>query len=181
MLAVAFQASLAISGAMKNLLVIACMMALVAAPAPLLASEECDFDQAYLASKLLDLAARHRGGTVDARERHVVWQLLDGGSVVVAHGGCVDLGTSIRLTFAPGRRPATREAIGRLLAVVSQYWAPRDAKHIAAVLAAGKFEARVGGDGTVEFEADRDPDSPFAFGFTVTLSATNVAVFWQEA
>lgn len=166
---------------MKNLLLIATLMALVAAPARLLAGEECDFDQAHLARYLVDLAARNPGGMVDAKEGRVTWRLRDGGSVAVGHGGCVDLGTSIQLAFASARRPPTREAIRRLLAAVATYWSPRDAMQVAAVLAAGKFKARIGGDGTVEFEADRDPDSPFPFGFTVTLSAGEAAVSWQEA
>ncbi|MGH8078523.1 MAG: hypothetical protein ACREPE_14535 [Lysobacter sp.] len=134
-----------------------------------------------MAKATTDLARRHAGATVRAEEHSVSWRLDAGDVVTVGHGGCVDLGTRVGIAFAPRPRPATAEAIRRLLGATARYWSRSDANAIAAVLMQRTFMTRVREDGTIEYESIPDPTSRFAFGFTITVSADEVVVFWTEA
>lgn len=141
--------------------------------------DDCTFDQAYLAQARDALARRHPGGTVDADG--VSWRLDSGDVVTVGHGGCVDLGTTIRISFAPGSRPTTEQAVSRLLAVTARYWSAEDARRIAATLSQRKFVTRVFEHGAIEYQSTRDEQSRFTFGFTLTVSADEVSVSWTDA
>ncbi|MGO4775182.1 hypothetical protein AB4084_06650, partial [Lysobacter sp. 2RAB21] len=59
------------------------------------AASDCDFNQAYLAKRLQQAAARHGGAKLDPAERTATWRLRNGETVQVTHGGCVDLGTRV--------------------------------------------------------------------------------------
>ena len=166
---------------MKITASVVCILALTASSGSLLANAGCAFDQAYLARSLEDLAARNPGGLVNLGSNEVSWRLPNGQVVSVGHGGCVDLGTTVKLTFPGNAEPTTKEAVRLLLAAVSRYWSRQDSQNIASILANRKFKAHINAGGVVEIEADQDPDSPFFFGFTITLSGKEAAVSWQEA
>ena len=154
---------------------------LVPAANPALAADadDCTFDQAYLAQARAELARRHPGGRVDADG--VSWRLDTGDVVTVGHGGCVDLGTVVRIAFAPGSRRTTEQAIDRLLAATARYWSAEDARHIAATLSQRKFVTRVLDHGAIEYESTRDETSRFAFGFILSVSADAASVSWTDA
>ncbi|HEY0505540.1 MAG TPA: hypothetical protein VGD42_18800 [Lysobacter sp.] len=148
---------------------------------PVLAADgdECTFDQAYLAEARTELAGRHPGGRIDADG--VSWRLDSGDVVTVGHGGCVDLGTVVRIAFAPGSSRTTEEAIDRLLTATARYWSAEDARHLAATLSQGKFVTRVLDHGAIEYQSTRDETSRFTFGFTLTVSADVASVSWTDA
>lgn len=145
--------------------------------APALASEDCDFDQAYLAKRIEQIVAHVPGGSSDKNGR-ATWRLPSGEIVRVAYGGCVDLGVSIEVANARGVKLSTREAVERLLHVASMFWSERDSLDIAAVLADGGFSTTPKQEGGWLFEAP--PNEEFPFGFTLEISDSKASIAWQS-
>ena len=165
---------------MKRIAIATLLIALLALPALTSVKDECDFDQAYLADYLEEVSARNPGGTVNLADREITWYPGNGSVVVVGHGGCVDLGTSIKQYYPRSSRPSTEQAISDLLKAVSKYWSSQISKDIAGILAKQMYTKNILADGTVEIEAAPRPDSSFPFGFTIVVSDTDAAIGWQE-
>lgn len=141
---------------------------------------DCDFDQAYLAQRMQQVAARH-GGRLDAGGT-AVWALRNGETITVASGGCVHYGTTVSLIYAPGAPTPSREvAIERLLAAVSKYWQPGAARRLQAALRAGAFETRVLDDGNTEQVGALDPGAGFSFEYRLILGKREARIGWEEA
>ena len=153
---------------------------LLAFPGFISAEDDCDFDQTYLANYLTAVSARNPGGTVNLHEQKITWYPDDGAVVVVSHGGCVDLGTSIKQYYPPTSRPATEQAISDLLKVVSKYWSSQVSGDIAVILAKQMYTRNILADGTVEFEVAPGQASAFPFGFTIMVSNKDATIGWQE-
>lgn len=140
--------------------------------------EDCSFDQAGIASDLEAIAARNPGGRMDLADRRVEWTLASGDRVRVARGGCYDLGVTISITFAAGHRPPKAIALERLLATVSTYWSARDAKAIAAELAAQGLQLESLANGDQQLEASSS--AAFFQGFTILMSGDEISVSWMS-
>lgn len=141
---------------------------------------DCDFDQAYLAQRMQQVAARH-GGRLDAGG-NAVWALRNGETITVASGGCVHYGTTVSLIYAPGAPTPSREiAIERLLAAVSKYWRPDAARRLQAALRAGAYETRTLDDGSTEQVGALDPGAGFSFEYRLLLGEREVRIGWEEA
>lgn len=145
------------------------------------AASDCDFNQAYLAKRLQQAAARHGGAKLDSAERTATWRLRNGETVQVTHGGCVDLGTRVSLTYAKGAPAPTREAaIKRVLATVETYWTAADAQRLRAAIAHGGLREAEPRPGVIEISGALDPGG-FSFEFHIERSASGVSISWQEA
>lgn len=141
---------------------------------------DCDFDQAYLAKRMQQVAARH-GGRLDA-SGNAVWMLSNGETVIVASGGCVHYGTTVSLIYAPGSAAPSREvAIERLLAAISKYWQPGAARRLQAALRAGVYETRTLDDGSAEQIGALDPGAGFSFEYRLILGEREARIGWEEA
>lgn len=165
---------------MKLIYIAPLLMTLLAFPGFISAEEECDFDQAYLANYLIEVSARNPGGTVNLQEQEITWYPDDGAVVVVSHGGCFDLGTSIKQYYPPTSKPATEQAISDLLEVVSKYWSSQTSEDIAVILAKQMYTRDVLADGTVVFEVTPGQASAFPFGITIVVSNKDATIGWQE-
>lgn len=146
------------------------------ASVPALASEDCDFDQAYLAKRMEQIAARVPGGSAEGGR--ATWRLPSGEIVRVAYGGCVDLGASVEVTNARGVKLSTREATERLLHVVSRFWSERDSRNIAAAFAGGRFSTTRKEEGGWLVEAPANEEFPF--GVTLEISDSKASVAWRS-
>lgn len=142
---------------------------------------DCDFDQAHLAQRLRQAAARHGGAKLDPLEKTATWSLPGGETVQVGHGGCVDLGTSVKWVYAKGRPAPTREvAVKRAIEAVATYWSATDARRIEAAYRRGNLQERPVRPGVIELSGPLDPDG-FSFEFHIEQSDQGVTVSWQEA
>jgi len=140
----------------------------------------CDFDQAYFAKRMQQVAARH-GGRLDATGA-AIWKLRNGETVTVASGGCVHYGTTVSLVYAPGASEPSREvAIERLLAAVSKYWQPGAARRLQAALRAGGYETQTLEDGNVELVGKLDPGQEFSFEYRLIIGKREARISWEEA
>lgn len=164
----------------RKLSILCTLLALSASPLLYAGGDDCTFDQNYQIKRVAEMAARHPGGRMSADRRMVSWRSADGSVLSVAHGGCADLGTTIRLSYPSGRRPDNRVALRRLFAAVSAYWSPADAKDMVAAFASGAFTARAQGRELVELELVRSEDSPFPLGLTVSITPMELAVTWTQ-
>lgn len=162
---------------MSRIIGMALLASLGWASTPALAGEDCDFDQAYLAKRIEQIAARVPGGSVD-KDGRATWRLPSGEIVRVAYGGCVDLGTSIEVANVRNARLSTREATERLLHVVSRFWSEGDSRDIAAALADGRFSTTSKQEGGWLFEVPSNNEFPF--GFTLEISGSKASVAWQS-
>jgi hypothetical protein len=154
------------------------LVASLSMPMAALANDECDFDQAYLASKMKQVAVRVPGASL-SDDGVASWRSSSGARIHVAHGGCVHIGTRVEIEFAPSEKPAIRGAVIRLLEAVSTYWSPMDSRRIASALARRDIVAR--------YEEERElwlfetrADDAFPFGLMVTVSDSAASVNWQE-
>ncbi|MEH6416292.1 hypothetical protein [Pseudomonas sp. CGJS7] len=142
---------------------------------------ECDFDQAYLAKRLQQAASRNGGARLDAADKTATWRLRNGETVQVTHGGCVDLGTTVRLIYAKGRPAPSREAaVERIIGIAERYWSAADARRIEAAYRRGKPRERQIDPGKIELSGALDPVG-FSFEFYILLSGSEVELSWQEA
>lgn len=155
----------------------------VAADSRLVADKpvECDFDQAYLAQRLQQAASRHGGAKLDAIEKTATWTLANGETVQLAYGGCIDLGTRVRLIHAKGRPAPTREiAVKRLIDTVARYWTAADARRIEVAYRRGHLQEREIRSGVTEISGPLDADG-FSFEFRIEQSDGEISVSWQDA
>ncbi len=165
---------------MKQIYIATFLTTLLVFPGFSSTGDECDFDQAYLANHLMEVSARNPGGNVNLADREITWYQDNGAVIVVGHGGCFDLGTSIKQCYPPPSRPSTEQAISDLLKAVSKYWSSRDSKELAEILAKQKYTKKILEDGTVEIEATPEPGSPFPFGFAIVVTDKDATISWQE-
>ena len=165
---------------MKNIYIAMFLTTLLSFPGFSSVEDECDFDQAYLANYLIEVSARNPGGTVNIADREISWHSDNGAVIVVSHGGCFDLGTSIKQQYPPTFKPSTEQAISDLLRAVSKYWSSKVSKDIAVILATPMYTRNILSDGTVEIEATPGPGSPFPFGFTIVVTDKDATIGWQE-
>ncbi|ALN78337.1 hypothetical protein [Lysobacter antibioticus] len=141
---------------------------------------DCDFDQAYFAKRMQQIAARH-GGRLDATGT-AIWKLRNGETITVASGGCVHYGTTVSLVYAPGASAPSREvAIDRLFATVSKYWQPAAARRLQALVRTGAYQTRTLDDGSTELVGSLDPGQGFSFEYRLILGKHEVRISWEEA
>ncbi len=167
---------------MKSLFVGACLALASLLPAASLATSEsqCTFDQSYQAHQLAKLAARRPGGVIDKNGQSVTWHLRDGSALTVGQGGCMDYGTSVRLTFARGHSPPIAKALSRLVTATARYLSPAYAKDISDVWAHHQFRQSTSGDGSIELDAIRDGKSRAPYPLEIDLTKAYITAGWQE-
>lgn len=142
---------------------------------------DCDFDQAYFAKRMQQVAARH-GGRLDAATGTAIWSLRNGETVTVASGGCVHYGTTVSLVYAPDAPAPSREvAIERLFAAVSKYWQPAAARRLQALVRAGVYATKTLDDGGIELVGSLEPGESFSFEYRLILGKHEVRISWEEA
>lgn len=164
----------------RKLSILCALLALCASPLLHAGDDDCTFDQDYQIKRVAEMAARHPGGRVSADRRMVSWRSADGSVLSVAHGGCADLGTTVRLSYPSDRRPDNRIALRRLFAAVSEYWSSAEARDMVAAFASGAFTARARDRELVELDLVRSEDSPFPLGLIVSITPTELAVTWTQ-
>ena len=140
-------------------------------------SQECTFDQTVVASELQLMARRHPGYRMVAGGSAVEWAQRGGYTVRLSYSGCADLGAEVLVRGEKGKRgPGMQE----LIAAVSRYWSPAQARDLESALASGKLTRVVDGD-TTFIEASGSVSSAFPLGFTIGLSKYQVALSWPVA
>ena len=144
------------------------------------ADDDCSFDQDYQIKRMAEIAVRHPGGRMSEDRRMLSWRNADGSVLSVAHGGCADLGKTVRLSYPAGRRPENRIALRRLFAAVSEYWSPADARGMVAEFARGSFAVRASQRDLVELDLLHSDDSQFPLGLTLSIQPTELAITWTE-
>jgi hypothetical protein len=151
---------------------------LLATSLPALAlSQKCTFDQKVVASELQLMARRHPGYRMVAGGSAVEWAQRSGYTVRLSYGGCEDLGAEILVRGEKGERgPGMQE----LIAAVSRYWSPAQARDLESALASGKLTRVVDGD-TTFLEASGSVSSAFPLGFTIGFSKHEVSLSWPVA
>ncbi|RDZ26425.1 hypothetical protein [Lysobacter silvisoli] len=141
---------------------------------------ECSFDQANQIKRIAEAAARRPGGRIGEQGHAVSWRNADGSVLSLSHGGCADLGTTIRLNYPPGKRPEVRIALRRLFAAVSERWSKADADNMVAAFAQHQFETRSESPKLTELDLQRGDGSAFPLGLTLSITPAGVAVTWTE-
>ena len=144
----------------------------------LLADDTCDFDQRAVLEQLISTSRSNPGGVLDRKNFQVTWKDASGKIIQIGHGGCVDLGSSIALSF-PGHID-THTAVKELILTTSKYWSPIEASEVARLLTARQFTTNRPAPGILEFEAGRETSQIFSFGFTLTVQSNEVLLSWQE-
>lgn len=164
----------------RKLSMLCALLVLCTSPSLRAGDDECTFDQDYQIKQVARMAARHPGGRMSEDLRMVSWRSADGSVLSVAHGGCVDLGTTVRLRYPSDRRPDNRIALRRLFAAVSTYWSPADAENMVAAFANGAFTVRAQDGERVELDLTRGEHSRFPLGLSLSIAPTELAVTWTE-
>lgn len=159
----------------------ACVAVLATASPAVAQDSDCDFDQAYFAKRMQQIAARH-GGRLDPATGTAIWKLRNGETVTVASGGCVHYGTTVSLVYAPDAPVPSREvAIERLFAAVSKYWQAGDARRLQALVQAGAYATKTLDDGSTELVGSLEPGESFSFEYRLILGKHEVRISWEEA
>ena len=143
-----------------------------------LSQEKCTFDQAAVAKSFATVAARNPGAILLPEEKAYAWHPASGETIVVRHGGCVDLGTTVEVKFRRAANLTKGQAVARLLEVVSKYWSPQSAEGLRIAWAKQSFEQQASTNNAVEYSTPKAEHFPL--GFTITFSSTSVAVSWAE-
>lgn len=163
---------------MKHFATSAVLIALLVPATKASASDTCDFDQAAVAKELVSRAKANPGGVLDRKNHRVAWKEASGRVVRISHAGCMDLGSSVTVSFP--ERIDSRAAVAALILATSKYWSPIQANEVARIVDAGKITVTHPTPDTTEFEADREASDAFPFGFTLDVQPTEALLSWQQ-
>ncbi|MGH8121914.1 MAG: hypothetical protein ACREPT_04000 [Rudaea sp.] len=141
---------------------------------------DCQFDRSAQAKTIQELGIRNPGGAIDLKGQKISWRLRSGAEVIVAHGGCHDLGTSVIYYSPPKEKLTLQEAIQKSIEVISKYLSASDAKRVKQFLAGNKFKPEKLKDGSLEFILGDNNNSEFPLGFYFSLTPEKIKIAWTE-
>ncbi|MBN6104268.1 hypothetical protein JR064_19065 [Xanthomonas sp. CFBP 8703] len=163
---------------MNHIATSALLITLLIPAAKASAGDTCDFDQAAVLQELVSKAKANPGGVLDANNHRVAWKDASGRTVQISHAGCMDLGSSVKVSFPESTD--TRTAVAALMLATSNYWSPIQANEASRILGAGQFTTSRPAPGSVEFEVDKEASPAFPFGFTLEVKSDRALLSWQQ-
>ena len=163
---------------MRNIAKITILIAGLIPAASAMAADTCDFDQEAVLRELISTAKTNPGGVLDRKNHLVTWTGSSGKSVQIAYSGCVDLGSSVGVSFPESTN--IRTAVAELIRATSKYWSPIHANEMARILTAKQFTTNLPVPGVVEFEVSGGASRAFPFGFTLTVQPDEASLSWQQ-
>lgn len=163
---------------MRHIAKFTILIAALIPAAKALADDTCDFDQKAVLQELISTAESNPGGVLDRKNHIVTWSDAAGKTVQIAYAGCVDLGSSVEVSFPD--RIDTRTAVKELILATSKYWSPMHANEVARILTARQFTTNHPAPDIVEFEVNGRAGQAFPFGFTLTVQSDEASLSWQQ-
>ena len=165
--------------AMTSFRRMATMLFLLSATGLAYATDRCDFDSAALARQLVERAARTPGATFDRRSKSFSWHLPTGSTVVLWHGGCVHLATTLTVRFAKGKPLAEDRAIETLTKALGEYWSVESAQDFDRAWRGHKFGERYVTKRGAEYTASETEG--FLLGANLSITPDEVSLTWEDA
>lgn len=142
------------------------------------AEDSCDFDQEALLQELVSTAKANPGGVLDRKNHRVTWKDASGKTIRISHAGCMDLGSSVGVSFP--EQVDTRTAVAALILATSKYWSPIQANEVSRILGAGQFTTSRPAPENMEFDVDKEASQAFPFGFTLEVKPNTAELSWQQ-